>query len=327
MNVRQVLSGPAGVAVRAGIRAPSQHNTQPWRFRVLADGVEVLRDTDRVLEHGDDDGRGADLACGAVLCNMRAALAAAGHACAVEVLPDGQRTELAGIVWFTGPRRPGPEELALGTAVARRVTNRRPFADRAVPTSLRRRLTGAAEADGARLVLLSPAELDTFAALLRRADHLLERDAAYRAELAAWTHDGERPDGVPASAGGPCPAPGTLLAMRDFGAARRGADERPAAQRAFERDPCVAVLTTTGDTRRHRIGAGIALEHVLLAATSRGLSASFLPQPVEVESTRFELTTALGGRGYPQTALRLGYGYPGATTPRRPVEDVTSYAG
>ncbi|MCP2237326.1 Acg family FMN-binding oxidoreductase [Prauserella halophila] len=321
------MTGPADIAVRAGIRAPSQHNTQPWLFRVLGDGVEVLRDTSRALEHGDNDGRGADLACGAVLCNMRTALAAAGHACTVEVLPDRQRPELAGTVWFTGPHRPGPEDVALGTAVARRATNRRPFADRPVPSSLLHRLTGAAESDAARLVMLSGGELDMFAALLRRADHTLARDAAYRAELAAWTHDGERPDGVPASAGGPRAEAGTLLAMRDFGAARRTDDSPSTAERAFERDPVVAVLTSTGDTRRHRIGAGIALEHVLLAATSRGLSASFLPQPVEVESTRVELTTALGRRGYPQTVLRLGHGYPGATTPRRPVEDVTSYAG
>lgn len=327
MGARDATTGPADIAVRAGIRAPSQHNTQPWRFRVLGDRVEVLRDPDRVLGHGDDDGRGGDLACGAVLCNMRVALAAAGYGCTVDVLPDRRRPELAGAVRFTGPSKSGPEDVALGAAVARRATNRRPFADRPVPSSLRHRLAAAADSEGARLVLLSPAELDTFAALLRRADHVLVRDADYRAELAEWTHDGERPDGVPASAGGPRPEPGTLLAMRDFGAGRRTADEPPTAERAFERDPCVAVLTSTGDTRRHRIGAGIALEHVLLVATSRGLSASFLPQPLEVESTRLELTTALGRRGYPQTALRLGYGYPGATTPRRPVEDVTSYAG
>src|SRR5690606_40714575 len=45
------------------------------------------------------------------------------------------------------------------------------------------------------------AQLDVFAELLRRADQLLAEDAEYRRELADWTHDGGRADGVPASAG------------------------------------------------------------------------------------------------------------------------------
>ncbi|MFD2395754.1 hypothetical protein ACFSVJ_00795 [Prauserella oleivorans] len=169
----------------------------------------------------------------------------------------------------------------------------------------------------ARLVLLSTSELDAFAALLRQADHVQSEDAAFRAELGEWTHPGDRSDGVPASAGGPRPPSSALLALRDYGGPAAGRE------REFERDPLVGVLTTAGDTRRHWLLAGLAMERVLLAATVAGLSASFLAQPIEVDPVRREVAALLAGRGHPQTALRIGYGYPGAATPRRPVEDVT----
>lgn len=310
----------AGVAVRAGIRAPSQHNTQPWLFRVRSDAVEVLVDRGRVLRASDPEGRGADLACGAALCNMRVAVAATGRQAVVEVLPDPHDPDVAGLVRIGGARTVTPEDHALAGAVARRTTNRRPFVDRPVPRRLSSALSAAAEVEGARLLVLSPAQLDVFAELLRRADHLLAEEAEYRRELADWTHDGGRADGVPASAGGPRPEAGALLALRDFRPDERA---RPAA--AFEQDPLVAVLTTATDTRRHRVLAGVAMERVLLAATARGLSASFLPQPLEVEDTRSRLVEALGG--CPQTALRIGHGYPGVATPRRPPGDVIIGAG
>src|SRR5690606_8621806 len=213
-------------------------------------------------------GRGADLACGAALCNMRVAVAATGRQAVVEVLPDPHDPDVAGLVRIGGARTVTPEDHALAGAVARRTTNRRPFVDRPVPRRLSSALSAAAEVEGARLLVLSPAQLDVFAELLRRADQLLAEDAEYRRELADWTHDGGRADGVPASAGGPCPEAGALLALRDFRPDERA---RPAA--AFEQDPLVAVLTTATDTRRHRVLAGVAMERVLLAATARGLSA------------------------------------------------------
>jgi len=36
-------------ALRYAIRAPSGHNTQPWRFRIAGDGVEIYADRSRIL--------------------------------------------------------------------------------------------------------------------------------------------------------------------------------------------------------------------------------------------------------------------------------------
>jgi nitroreductase len=308
-------------ALRAATRAPSVHNTQPWRFVVVPPRIEVHLDRERVLTVADPDAREAQLSCGAALVNLTLALRAADHDETTDLLPDPARPDLLAVVRVGGYRLASPELRSLASAIDRRATNRRPFHERPVPLTHRRILTGTAGGHGARLVLLdTPKRLETFAALLRRADHLQEEDPAFQAELRDWT-SGEpgRRDGVPRTAGGPRPIGGSVLALRRFH------DEYGGTEREFEQDPLVAVLLSHGDTVLDRVRAGMAMQHVLLNATAAGLSASFLSQPTEVPYIRTALRDLVGGPGHPQTVLRIGYGHPPARTPRRPLAEVTRY--
>ena len=67
----------AEAATAAG-RAPSVHNTQPWRWRVLPDRMELHADRSRQLGVSDPDGRLLMISCGAALHHARVALAAEG---------------------------------------------------------------------------------------------------------------------------------------------------------------------------------------------------------------------------------------------------------
>ncbi|MEY7970382.1 nitroreductase family protein [Saccharomonospora xinjiangensis] len=311
------LGDDVAEALRAGTLAPSPHNTQPWLFDTRDGEIDVLLDESRVLAVCDPEGREAVLACGAAVFNIRVALARRGRSCAVSVLPDRTRPELIATLRIGSGRQPSSDEIRLAETIDARHSNRRPFTDAPVTAAVRHALTRAATEEGARLALLTdPASFDTFAALLRRAEHVQREDPAFAAELAAWSHHGERPDGVPVSAGGPRGVDESVLALREFG------EGEGKAEREFERQPLIAVLTTPTDTRRDAVRAGQALQRMLLTATASGLQASFLAQPIEVAQTRAELRTLLGGVYHPQVALRLGYGHPGTPTPRRGLTDV-----
>lgn len=305
-------------AVKAATLAPSMHNAQPWRFQLHPGTIEIHLDPDRVPAVADPHWWGARLACGAALFNLRVALAVQGHDHTVTVMPDARVPTLVARVAVSGTRAATPEERALFEAIPHRHSNRYPFLDTPVPVEHRARLRAAAQRECAWLdFLLGPAAIESAAELVRLADRRLSRDSAYRAEIAGWTrYGGEQcTDGVPEAAGGPAPAPQELLPRREFGG-------EPASVRDYEREPVIGVLGSLGGSSRDEVIAGQALQRVLLTLTQYRLVASLLSQPIEVPEVREQLRIGLGRYGPPQMVLRIGYGTPGPTAPRRPVEDV-----
>src|SRR5437764_14995268 len=65
-------------AMRA-MRAPSIHNTQPWRFVLTQDALEIHADRTRRLKVLDPRGRQLRISLGCALFHARVAIAPAGH--------------------------------------------------------------------------------------------------------------------------------------------------------------------------------------------------------------------------------------------------------
>ena len=68
----------AALLREVGGAAPSIANSQPWRFAVGADRVEVWTDPERSLPAVDPDGRQRLISCGTAILNLRLAVAHLG---------------------------------------------------------------------------------------------------------------------------------------------------------------------------------------------------------------------------------------------------------
>ena len=304
-------------AASDAVRAPSLHNTQPWRFRLRDGGIELLVDSRRRLPATDPSGWGARLSCGAALFNLRLSLAVAGTPATVRLRPYPAEPDVMARLVPDVPRRPTMTEQNLYGAIGRRFSNRAPFWPDPVPADARWRLGEAARAEECWLELvIGTSAVNALAEIARSAHRVLERDPAYRSERDAWIRSEPSPDGVPSAAGGPQSEPQDLLPQRGFGGRNR------APGRDFEPEPLVAVLGSAGNTATDQVIAGQALQRVLLTATDAGLSVSMISQPIEVPGAREALRLSLGRFGTPQMVMRIGYGQPGTVTPRRLVEDV-----
>ncbi|HEX7745204.1 MAG TPA: nitroreductase [Micromonosporaceae bacterium] len=304
-------------AVAAAVRAPSLHNSQPWRFRLRAGGIEVRIDPSRRLPASDPDGWAARIACGAAVFNLRLALAVAGTPAQVRLRPYPTEPDLLARLVPAQPRPATPTEQQLYDAIPRRHSNRAPFFPNPVPTDGRWAMVEAARAENAWLELVIGAgPVAAVAEIVQEANRALQRSPDYRAELARWIRREPAPDGVPSSAAGPVGEPHDLLPQRPFG------DRSRAPGRDFEAEPLVAVLGSAGNTVSDQVTAGQALQRVLLTATDKGLAASMYSQPIEVPSAREQLRLALGRFGAPQMVIRIGYGQPGWPTPRRDIDEV-----
>ena len=171
------------MAVAAAIRAPSLHNSQPWRFRLRDGAIEVRVDPARRLPASDPTGWAARIACGAAVFNLRIALAAAGTPAQVRLRPDPADPDLAARLVPDKPHPATPTVRSLYDAVGRRHSNRAPFWPAPVPASARMRLADAARTEGAWLeFVIGTAAVGALAEIAHSAQRVLERDPRYQAE-------------------------------------------------------------------------------------------------------------------------------------------------
>jgi nitroreductase len=307
--------------VQLACLAPSSHNTQPWRFRITAAGIDLLADRTRALPVNDPDDRELLISCGAALFNLRCAVAAAGKAAELSLFPDaGDADWLARMRSVSGV----PDEVLalLATLVPERRTWRLAFAPRPVAPSMVDALIDAAAVEGVRLAPIVDAEgRDAIAALVAEGDRIQWHDPHWRRELSMWMHPRRSGDGlaIPSLIQ---PVAQAVVRTFDLGHGVAAKDQDLAAH-----SPLLAVLTTAGDTPSDWLAAGQGLERALLVAIELGLQASYLNQPVEVPELRRRLAELVGGTGMPQLVLRFGYPE-GALPPtvRRPMEQVVEIA-
>lgn len=309
-------------AMSLATRAPSVHNSQPWRWKVGDQSLHLFADTTRHLPRTDPDRRDLMVSCGATLHHAVVALAALGWRSKVTRFPDPAEPEhLASIE--VSRREPGDVDVALAAAIPRRRTDRRLFSSWSVPRADIATI-------GVRIarmgVQLRHVEMSSeMKVIVARAvwDHV--HDVEYLRELTTWSGRFAATAGVPArntpETEPTAPLPGRIFA----GAVLAQPDSAVAA-----RDHAVLLALGTGtDDDLARLRAGEATSMALLTSTSLGLASCPVTEPLEIAETREAIRwDVFGGSGYPQMMLRLGWAPVGANplppAPRRPISEVVS---
>ena len=313
----QVMAGHARFLITAAARAPSVHNTQPWRFRVGPETVELWTDPRRKLR-ADPSGREMLISCGAALFGLRLAVRSLGYLPVTDLLPDPGQLRLMARVHTGATAPPNSLERQMLDAVPHRHTHRGPFEPGPLPHGLLAGLQHDALAEGATLVLvpggLAYDRLERITAAAVRRGNLSPRA---RAEIRRWTRiaAGTARDGVPATAlAASTGRPAGRLPQRDFdlgrGIARLPSGGAPPS--------ATAVLVTPGDRRVDWLRAGQALYRLLLRAASQRVFASLYTQPLEDVVTRDLIRRQLALPGHPQMLLQLGLATTESPTARRP---------
>lgn len=301
--------------------APSVHNTQPWRWRVLPDRLELSAVRDRQLSAADPGGRLLTLSCGIALHHARAALAAEGWSVEVRRLPDPGRPELLATVTGTGRITAPPEAMRLVQCMRVRHTDRRPVSDEAVPGPTVDAIVAAAGAEGARLQPLRTEQVLDLAAAASRAAAAEAEETEARAELEYWTSRAAPPGTGLTSEVLPEEPPRTTVPGRDFvtpGTLPIGP--------GHDRAAVYGLLFGDEDEPESWLRAGEALSAAWLVATELGVGMVPLSGVVENLGTRQALRQMISDLGYPFLVLRLGVPDPAHAgpphTPRLPVEAV-----
>lgn len=304
-------------------RAPSIHNSQPWRWRVEENALRLSVDRGMRLPAVDPDGRDLLISCGAALNHAVVALAALGWRSTVHRFPDPADTDLLATIEICPSASPHDVDLRLAAAITQRRTDRRRYGARIVPD-------GDIALMGARAARLGVMlrrfdELESLSAIVAQAvaRHAIDRD--YLAELTVWSGRYGSVAGVPARNIPPSDV-SAPLAGRVFAGPGLAQSAGTAPEGAV-----LLALGTAADDQLAWLRAGEATSVVLLTATARGLASCPVTEPLEIDDTRAAVRAdVFGTSGHPQMLLRIGWAptdaEPLPLTPRRPLDDVVRWA-
>ena len=309
-------------AVLLACRAPSVHNSQPWRW-LAEDGIlHLFVDRHRALPATDSSGREVILSCGAVLDHLCVAMTAAGWDPQVERYPDPGDPENLASVRFSPLDRVTDAQHRRAEAILQRRTDRLPLGQPTYWTMFEPALLSRCSSDRVQLHVLD----DDVRPLLAEASQLTETlrrdDFSYHAELDWWTSSFVLAEGVPPSALASDREIWRVDVARSF-PIRSHADRRGEVKADWSK---ILVLSTPEDTRADVLRCGEMLSKVLLECTIAGMATCTLTHLVELEEGRDVVRGLIGQSGQPQVLVRAGIAPPmehlPAATPRRPLDDV-----
>ncbi|MGW0247254.1 Acg family FMN-binding oxidoreductase [Nocardia goodfellowii] len=318
-----MCDNPGFETIRAAVglaqRAPSVHNSQPWRWQLMNDHLHLYADTSRHLTATDPQQRALILSCGTVLHHLRVALRAFGWSSEIERLPNPDVPEHLAVVHLA-PHRSTAADIDMAAAMMRRRSDRRRFEPG--PATYLKAAAQHATRFGAAVRTVAAGDRPALRELIRRAAEQHADDVLYQIELAEWSGRRDSREGVPAR---------NVTAIHTEDALPGRAfndpvliDPHPAPDAATW-----MMISTERDDRMAQLRAGESLSAFLLAATDLGLATCVQTEPLGVPDLREEIRFALCDGQYPQVMVRTGNTEHAAQlpeTPRRRLDDVLAHS-
>ncbi|MDJ0005398.1 hypothetical protein QM616_22000 [Rhodococcus fascians] len=170
--------------VELACRAPSVHNSQPWRWTYSEHGLDLYTDTSRVLGVIDPTERQMVMSCGAALDHLEKAAAAFRWKTEIDLLPAPGTPDHLARIRLVHDAHPRSREFDMLSAINRRHSDRRAFGP--VPTDrVLTRYLGR-QHYGTEMTVLSAESKQTLARASTLSAGIRKFDATYQAEIRWW---------------------------------------------------------------------------------------------------------------------------------------------
>jgi nitroreductase len=319
-GLRDRLTPDLEAVVRYATLAANSHNTQPWRFKLEGQAIEIRPDFKRRTPAVDPDDHHLYVSLGCAAANLALAAAATGRPGQASLTSDGDGIRYD---YLTGAPKADP----LADAIPRRQSTRAEYDGRAASAADLAELERMAAMPGVSLTLVTDrARMNQVRDLVLAGNEDQMNDPAFMRELKQWIRFNPRSamtsgDGLFSAASGSPVLPtglGRIALDRLFSVA--GEDRKYARQ--IDSSAGVAIFFGERPDHDHWIRVGQACQRFALAATSLGLKIAFINQPVEVARLRAGLAAIVGEIHRPDIVMRFGYGPAMPFSPRRPVASV-----
>lgn len=300
--------------------AANGHNTQPWKFAIKDNTIEIHPDYSRRLPVVDPHDRELWISLGCALENLLIAASASGYIPEV-TYPD--RADFIHVQLTTDT----PQGSPLFDAIPQRQNTRSAYDSRPIKNEDLDQLQSLQLEPGVALQFATnPTAMETILEYVNLGNLAQYANNAFVDELIAWLRFNKKEalakmDGLYSVCSGNPEVPRWL--GRLFVAGTKPQQQADADAAKFRTSPVAVVVTSETEDKSAWVRTGQVYERLALQTTALGIKSAFLNQPIEVAELRGQFQSAIGlGSSLPQLLVRLGYAEAMPRSLRRPVEEV-----
>jgi hypothetical protein len=300
--------------------AASGHNTQPWKFAIKENAIEIHPDVSRHLPAVDPASRESWISLGCALENLLVGARAAGYAPEV-TYPDAENFIHVGLAAGTA------QASQLLGAIPLRQNTRSEYDGQPVNSQHLAQIQALPLEPGVTLrFVLNPADLSTVLEYVNQGNVSQYADKAFLDELISWVRFNKKEalaslDGLYSRTTGNPEVPRWLGQMVVAGTKPQAQADADAMK--LRSSSGAVVVASESDDKSAWVRTGQVYERLALTLTSLNIKSAFLNQPIEVAEVRGQFQTAIGlAASLPQLLVRFGYADAMPRSLRRPVDQV-----
>lgn len=310
--------------LRYGILAPSTHNTQPWKFRIGDNFVDILPDWRYQLPQADPISRNLFISLGCCVNNILVAASYFGFKTKTKILTTSLKDTFIKVSFY----REGTIDRKLARLfpfITQRYSNKLAYIKKPLKRSDLEKISDFHNQKGINpLFITDEKRILSFAETYDKAVSDFAKNSLFGKELSSWMrHSGTfLGDGMPGFTAGINPIQAFIgkFLIRYIPKFAESAAKKYTF--LIKTSPVIGVIYTSSNNIVSWINAGRVYEEISLVGTSLKISSTILAAIVEHGKYSQQLANLISiGRDVPQLCFRLGYSQNNPYhTPRRRLE-------
>jgi hypothetical protein len=308
--------------VKYAIKAPSGHNTQPWKFKFTENSIEIIPDFTKSLPIVDKSNREFYISLGCALENLCITAQHLGYNYKI-VQQNGQgiivNLEKSGIV----------NDNELFFQIEKRQTNRSIYKQTIISNEIINNLKNIAIEPNTQVYFAKIGEdfADLLTQYILKGNEIQMNDEEFRNELIFWMRFNKEEirktnDGLTYKAMG-FPSIPRFLGRPIVGGYLKPKKQNETDLEKINSSSHFVLFTTKDNSISEWINLGRSLQRILLETTRFEISNAYLNPPCEIEAIAKEIQEILPiNNEYPTLLLRIGYAEPMPYSPRKSIKEI-----
>lgn len=311
--------------IEYGSKAPSGHNTQPWKFLFKESEIEIHPDFERGLPVVDADNHALYISLGCATENIILAAKNIGYEAELEIKKDSSGIDFISIKLN---RDNEAQKDDLFNYIEKRQVARNLYDKSPIPDDQLIQLLDSTQFEGIKVVpFTSLEEIDILKRFIIEGSNLQFQNKAFIAELVSWIRFSkheveEKMDGIWNASMG-MPTTGRFLGniiMKHFVSAK---SEAKRWEKVITGSAGFALFSVEKNDVFNWVNLGRAFQRFGLTATKLKINHAHVNMPCEELSVRDDMKLKLGLENvHPLLLIRFGYSAPMPYSYRRPIDDM-----